>query len=104
MILTNYVYYLMPFLVPSYVFWPNYEHLDLPNDFNKIVRLHIILRIKKNVFTKLCAKIYAAYDGLVNGDDSLFKTTTCVSKKSYMWIDFLNPKISYHTRHKNAIL
>jgi len=56
------------------------------------------------MFTKLCAKNYATYDGLVNGDDSLFKTTTCVSKKSYMWIDFLNPKINYHTQHKNAFL
>jgi hypothetical protein len=36
--------------------------------------------------------------------EMIVKTTTCVSKKSYMWIDFLNPKISYHTQHKNAFL
>jgi len=92
------------FLAPSYVFWPNYEHLHLANDFNKNVGLDIILWIKENMFIKLCAKNYATYDGLVHGDDSLFKTTICASKKSCMWIDFLNPKISYHTQHKNTFI
>ncbi len=92
------------FLAPSYMFWPNYEHLNLPNDFDKIVRLHTILWVKENMFIKLCTKKYATYDGLINGVDSLFNTTTCVNNKSHIWIDFLNPKISYHTQHKNAFL
>ncbi len=86
------------------MFWLNYEHLNLPNDFYKIVGLHIILSVKENMFIELCAKTYATYDELVNGVDNLFKTTTCVGNKSYIWIDFLNPKISYHTQHKNAFL
>lgn len=53
---------------------------------------------------KTCTKNYVTNDGLVNGANSLFKTTTCVNNKSYIWIDFLNPKIRYHTQHKNAYI
>ncbi len=54
------------------------------------------------MFIELCVGNYATYDELVDGLDGLFKT--CMNNKSYTWIDFLNPKISYHTQHKNAFL
>ncbi len=49
------------------------------------------------MFIELCTRNYATYDELVNGLDGLFKT--CMNNKSYIWIDFLNPKIGYHTQH-----
>ncbi len=54
------------------------------------------------MFIELCVGNYATYDELVNGLVFLFKT--CMNNKSYIWIDFLNPKIGYHTQHKNAFL
>jgi len=54
------------------------------------------------MFIELCVGNYATYDELVNELDDLFKT--CMNNKSYIWTDFLNPKIGYHTQHKNAFL
>lgn len=39
----------------------------------------------------------ATYDGLLNGANDLFKTT-CMNNKSYIWVDFQNPKISDHIK------
>jgi hypothetical protein len=41
---------------------------------------------------------------LVSGIDGLFKITTCINNKSYIWIIFLNLKIGYHTLYKNEFL
>jgi hypothetical protein len=73
----------------------------LPNDSNKTITYYIMCQ-REHVHCSMC-KYYATYDGLLNGANGLFKTT-CMNNKSYIWIDFQNPKISYHTRHKNAFI
>jgi hypothetical protein len=50
-----------------------------------------MLRIKENISIELCARDYASYNELVNEIYGLFKITTCMNNKSYIWIDFLNP-------------
>ncbi len=48
----------------------------LPNDPSKIIGFHITICIKQNMVVELCARIYATYDGLVNGGDGVFKIST----------------------------
>jgi hypothetical protein len=37
---------------------------------------------------KLCAGNYATFDGLVSGDDTIFKTSTIYNNKNIIWIMF----------------
>jgi hypothetical protein len=37
---------------------------------------------------ELCASKYATYDGLVNGDDDILKTSTTYCEKIIIWIMF----------------
>jgi hypothetical protein len=39
---------------------------------------------------ELCARNYATYDGLVNGVDGVFKTSTSYHNKTIVWILFPN--------------
>jgi hypothetical protein len=39
-----------------------------------------------------CVENYATYDGLVNGADGVFKTSTFYHNKTMVWILFPNPK------------
>jgi hypothetical protein len=65
----------------------------LPNDSSKIVGLHTTIPIKQDMVVELCARNYATYDGLVNGIDGIFKTSTSYHNKTIVWILFANPKI-----------
>jgi hypothetical protein len=37
---------------------------------------------------ELCAKSYATFDGLVNGSDGIFKTSTSYHNKTIIWRSF----------------
>jgi hypothetical protein len=54
---------------------------------------------------ELCVGNYATYDGLVNGVDSVFKTSTSYHNKTIVWILFPNKKtwiiIHYFFLHSN---
>ncbi len=44
----------------------------------------------KDMVVELCARNYATYDGLVNGVDGVFKTSTSYHNKTIVWILFPN--------------
>jgi hypothetical protein len=67
----------------------SYKFLDDPS---KIVGLHITIHIEQNMVVELCARNYATYDGLVNGIDGVFKTSTSYHNKTIVWILFPNQK------------
>jgi hypothetical protein len=48
----------------------------LPNDPSKTTCLHITICIKQDMVVEFCAGNFATYDGLVNGADGVFKTST----------------------------
>ena len=47
---------------------------------------------------------YVIFDGLVNGADGLFKTSTTFNDKSYVWIQFYNTKVGIATRFSHSHL
>jgi hypothetical protein len=53
---------------------------------------------------ELCVGNYATYNGLVNGDDGVFKTSTSYHNKTIVWILFPNPKIGMLTREMSTHL
>ncbi len=65
---------------------------ELPNDPSKIVGLHTTIRIKQNMVVELFVGNYATYDGLVNGANGVFKTSTSYHNKTIVWILFPNKK------------
>ncbi len=69
---------------------PSYK---LSNDPSKIASLHFTNNIKKNMLVELCVGNYATSDGLVNGVDGIFKTSTTYCEKTIIWIMFHNSKI-----------
>jgi hypothetical protein len=69
---------------------PSYEP---SNDPSKITSLHFTMQIKKDMLVELCASNHATYDGLVNGVDDNFKTSTTYCDKTIIWIMFQNFKI-----------
>ncbi len=76
----------------------------LPNDSNKIASLHITIHIKQNMVIELCVQNYATYDGLVNGVNGEFKTSTSYHNKIMVWILFPNQKIGVLVREKSTQL
>ncbi len=55
------------------------------------------------MLVELCASNYVTFDGLVNGVDDIFKTSTTYCEKiiiSIIWIIFQNSKIGTQTREK----
>ncbi len=79
----------------------SYKILD---DSNKIASLHITIHIKQNMVVELCAWNYATYDGLVNGANGVFKTSTSYHNKTMVWILFPNQKIGMLVREKSTQL
>ncbi len=65
----------------------------LSNDPNKSTCLHITIRVKQDIVVELCAGNYVTYDGLVNGANGVFKTSTFYHNKTIVWIFFPNQKI-----------
>jgi hypothetical protein len=52
------------------------------------------------MLVELCVDIYATFDGLVNGVNDIFKTSTTYCGKTIIWIMFQNSKIKILTRTK----
>ena len=69
----------------------------IPTDPNKTAGLHKCIKIKRDMVVELCNN-YVISDGLVNGADGLFKTSTTFNDKSYVWIKFYNTKVGIATR------
>jgi hypothetical protein len=65
----------------------------LPNDPSKTTCLHITICIKQDMVVELCAGNIITYDGLINGVDGVFKTSTSYHNKTIVWILFPNQKI-----------
>ncbi len=74
----------------------------LPNDSNKIASLHTIIHIKQNMVVEFCARNYATYDGLVDGANGVFKTSTFYHNKTMVWILFPNQKIEVLVKEKST--
>jgi hypothetical protein len=53
---------------------------------------------------ELCVGNYATYDGLVNGTNGVFKTSTSYHNKTMVWILFTNKKIGVLARKKSTHL
>ncbi len=58
---------------------PSYK---LSNDLSKISGLHSIINIKKDMLVELCVGNYATSNGLLNGVDGIFKTSTTYYEKT----------------------
>jgi hypothetical protein len=65
----------------------------LSNDLNKTVGLHSTIHIKIYMLVELCVDNCATFDGLVNGVDDIFKTSTTYCEKTIIWTMFQNSKI-----------
>ena len=52
---------------------------------------------------ELCSN-YVICDGLINGADGLFKTSTMFNATSYVWIQFYNTKVGIATRFSHSHL
>ncbi len=63
----------------------------LPNGLSN-TSLDIIIHIKQDMVILLCVGNYATYDSLVNGANSVFKTSTSYHNKTIVWILSPNPK------------
>jgi hypothetical protein len=74
---------------------PSYK---LSKDPSKIIGLHFTIQIKKVILVELCVDNYAMFDGLVNGTNDIFKTSTTYCDKTIIWIMFQNCKIGTLTR------
>ncbi len=55
------------------------------------------------MLVELCVGNYATFDGLMNGANDIFKTST-YCEKTIMWIMFQNSKIGTLTRKKYSHL
>jgi hypothetical protein len=73
----------------------------LSNDLNKTSGLHSTINILKKMLVELCVGNYAASNGLMNGIDYIFKTSTTYCEKIIVWIMFQNFKIKTLTREKH---
>jgi hypothetical protein len=60
---------------------PSYK---LSNDPNKATSLHFIIHILKDMLVELCVRSYATPNGLVNGTNDIFKTSTTYNDKTIM--------------------
>jgi hypothetical protein len=63
-------------------------YYKLSNDLNNIVGLHSTINIKIYMSIELCVGNYVTFDGLVNGIDGIFKTSTIYCEKTIIWIMF----------------
>ena len=79
---------------------PSYK---IPTNPNKTAGLHKCIKIKRDMVVELCNN-YVISNGLVNGADGLFKTSTTFNDKSYVWIQFYNTKVGIVTRFSHSHL
>jgi hypothetical protein len=81
-----------------------HRHINFQNDPSKTIGLHTTIHINQDMVVEVCAKNYATYDGLVNGVDVVFKTSTFYHNKTIVWILFPNPKIGMLAKEKSTHL
>jgi tetrahydromethanopterin S-methyltransferase subunit E len=65
--------------------------------------MHSIINIKKDMLVELCVGKYATFDGLVNRNNGILKTSTTYSEKIIIFIILLmfhNSKIATQTKEK----
>jgi hypothetical protein len=92
-------------MAPTFNFESTYIHhhscpssYKLPDDQSKIIGLCTVIHVKQSMVVELSLGNYATYNGLVNGVDSVFKTSTSYHNKTIVWILFPNKKnMDYHT-------
>jgi hypothetical protein len=72
----------------------------LSNNPRKVVILHFVIHMKKYMLVEFCVGNYATFYGLVNGDVSIFKTSTTYNDKTIIWTMFQNSKIGILTKEK----
>jgi hypothetical protein len=60
----------------------------LSNDSNKIMGLHSTINIKQEMLVELCANKYGTFDGLMDGANGIFKTSTTYFEITIIWIMF----------------
>ncbi len=58
---------------------PSYKLL---NDSNKVLSLHFVIHILKDMLVELCVKSYATPNGFVNGTNDIFKALTTYNDKT----------------------
>jgi hypothetical protein len=58
----------------------------LSNHPNKTIALDSTIHVKTNMLIKLCTRIYSTFDGVVNGANGIFKTSTTHCNKTLKWI------------------
>jgi hypothetical protein len=76
---------------------------QLQNYPNFTIELHSKIQVKKNMLVKLCANNYLTHDGLVNGVDGIFQTSSkLLNSQQVIWILFNNPKSDQLIKIKNA--
>ncbi len=52
------------------------KSFQLQNDPNFIIKLHLEIWVKKNMWVKLCVGNYSTHDGLLNGADGIFQASS----------------------------
>jgi hypothetical protein len=48
------------------------------------------IQVKKDMLIEICGGNISTADGLVNGADGLFKSSSTIDGKTYIWIEFFN--------------
>ncbi len=59
-----------------------------------------MIHMKIYMLVEFCVGSYATFDGLVNGDVNIFKTSTIYNVKTIIWTMFQNSKIEILTKEK----
>jgi hypothetical protein len=84
----------------------NINHQSCPpfykfsNDLSKTSSLYFTISTKIDMVVELCVSNYVTFDGLMNGVDGIFKTSTTYCEKTITWTMFQNSKIGTLTREK----
>ncbi len=76
---------------------PSYK---LSNDLSKTMGWHSTIHINIYMLVELCVSTYATFDGLVNGTNGIYKTSTTYCEETIIWIMFQNSKIGTLTTKK----
>jgi hypothetical protein len=77
----------------------------LSNDLSKISSLHLLIHLKKDMLVELLVSNYATSNGLVNGIDDIFKTSTTYNENIIIWmLMFQTSKIGTLTIQKSIII
>jgi hypothetical protein len=65
------------------------HHINYQNHPNKTIALDSTIHVKTNMLIELCARNYSTFDGVVNGGNDIFKTSTTHCNKTLIWIKLI---------------